>query len=248
MKTIHALTALACCALTAGCGGGGGDAGASSPVAGLYEGAGGSDRASEFLILDSGRYYLVYGMNSTSAAPAGGVIVGDGSANGSTFTSGNAHDFNLQANTLLTGTLTSTVAPKVSASTALVRSDGSGATFAGTFNATSDANPSLSTLAGTYAGQLAGLGGSQVSALTVDGASGLIGGVIIGGTPGSCTYSGLASKHGSGNVFDIGLNLGAGCPYVGTLRGHAFLSGKVLFGVTVSGDFATVVLFSGVKP
>jgi len=243
-RGLHTTLALGLCAALAACGGGGDNAGPASSLAGLYEGSGGSDRASEFLILDGGRYYLVYGMNSTSAAPVGGVIVGDGSASGNAFASGNAHDFDLQSNTLLTGTLSSTIAPKASASTALVRSDGTGATFTGIFNATSDANASLSALAGTYAGEIAGSSGTDASVLSVDAS-----GVLAGATSASCSYAGLALPHGSGNVFDISLTFRTGCANAGsTLHGHAFLSGKVLFAVTVSGDLGTVALFSGVKP
>ncbi|HEV7913628.1 MAG TPA: hypothetical protein VGP22_07665 [Albitalea sp.] len=240
-----AAAALACCWLLTACGGGSDDSGAAASLAGLYEGSGGANRASELLILDSGRYYLVYGLNSSSAAPAGGVIVGDGSVSGNVLSSGNARDFSLQADTLLAGTLTSTVAPRVQASTALLRSDGSSATYAGTYNAGSGGAPSLSTLAGTYGGQLGALNVDDASVLTID-ASGVIAGVAAGS---SCTYGGLALPHGSGNVFDIRLNFGSGCPHAGsTLRGHAFLSGKVLVAVTVNGDLTAMVLFSGVKP
>lgn len=244
MQSIHATIALALCAALAACGGRGDNPGPASSLAGLYEGSGGSNRASEFLILDEGRYYLVYGLNSTSAAPVGGVIVGDGSASGNTFASSNAHDFNLQSPTLLTGTLSSTVAPKASASTALVRSDGTGATFTGNFNGASDASASLVALAGTYGGEITGLSGIDASVLTVDAF-----GILAGATSGSCSYFGLALPHRRGNVYDISLTFRTGCANVGsTLRGHAFLSGKVLFAVTVSDDLGTVALFSGLKP
>ncbi|HEX6704878.1 MAG TPA: hypothetical protein VF169_08980 [Albitalea sp.] len=239
-----AATALACCALLTACGGGGGDAGAAAPIAGLYEGSGGSNAASELLILGSGRYYLVYGLSSASAAPAGGVIVGDGTASGSGFASTNAHDFNLQSHTLLTGTLNGTIAPRASANMALLRSDGTGASFSGGFDIASGTAAKVSDLVGTYGGELAALAGTQASVLTVDAS-----GALAGGTTGSCTYAGLALPHSEARVFDITLNFQAGCPNAGsTLHGHAFLSGKKLYAVVASGDLAAVALFAGVKP
>jgi hypothetical protein len=176
--------------------------------------------------------------------PVGGVIVGDGSASGNAFVSNNVHDFNLQSQMLFTGTLSATVASEGSASRALAHSDGTGMTFSGSFCGASDANASLSALAGTYGGEIAGLSGVDASVLTVDAS-----GVLAGSTSGSCSYFGLALPYGRGNVFDISLTFRTGCANAGsTLHGHAFLSGKVLFAATVSGDLGTLALLSGVKP
>lgn len=242
MKSIRTALVAVCCATLVACGGGSGP-GPVASLAGLYEGSGGSNRASELLVLDDGRYYLVYGLSSVSAAPVGGVVLGDGSASGSTFASSNAHDFNLLSRTLLTGMLSSTVVPKASASTVLARSDTSTATFAGTFNGASDADASATALMGTYGGEFAGLGGTDASVLSVDDL-----GVVAGTTSASCTYVGLALPRSRGNAYDLSLTFGTGCANAGTQHGHAFLNGKVLYAVTVSGDLATVALFAGVKP
>ena len=244
MKSIQSIVAVVCCSALLACGGGADSPGPAASLSGLYEGSGGSNRASEFLLLDDGRYYLVYGLSSASAAPVGGVIVGNGSANGSDFASSNAHDFNLQSRTLFAGTLNSTVLPKASASTTVVRSDATRAAYTGTFNAASDANASPSALVGTYAGEIVGLGGTDASAMTVDAT-----GVLAGTTLGNCSYFGLALPRSRGNVFDFSLTFRTGCANAGnTLHGHAFLSGKALYAVTVSGDLGTVALFAGVKP
>ena len=244
MNSIQSTVAVVCCAALVACGGGGDSPGPAASLSGLYEGSGGSNRASELLILDDGRYYLVYGMNSTSTAPVGGVVVGNGSSSGSDFASSNAHDFNLQLQTLVAGTLNSTVLPKASVSTTVVRSNATRAAYTGIFNGTSDANASPSALVGTYAGEIVGLGGTDASALSVDTT-----GVLAGTTLGNCSYFGLALPRSRGNVFDFSLTFRAGCANAGnTLHGHAFLSGKVLYAVTVSGDLGTVALFAGVKP
>ncbi|WP_280156402.1 hypothetical protein [Piscinibacter sp. XHJ-5] len=244
MRTMIHRSALACLVALAGCGGGDDEPAAAAPVAGLYEGSGGSQPASKLLILDTGRYYLVYGLNSASAAPVGGVVVGDGTASGTSFSSSNAHDFDLQAKALLTATLATTLVPATSAATTVTHAAGGTASYSGSFDPASSAGASLSALAGTYGGELAGLGGTDASVLTVDGS-----GALAGGGSGNCTYAGIAQAHGSGNVYDIRLTFGSDCPSAGsTLRGHAFLSGKTLYAVVVSGDLATVALFAGVKP
>lgn len=243
MSFAKTMVALLAGVVLASCGGGSGND-AAAPVSGLYEGSGGSLRASEFLILEDGRLYLVYGLNSASATPMGGVIVGNGAASGNAFASSNVHDTDFQAQTLKTGTLTSTLAARVSADTSVMHSDGSGALYAGTFVGTSTGNASLGTLAGTYGGELAAMAGRQVAALTIDAS-----GVIAGTTTGGCTVAGLALPHGGLDAYDITIGFQNGCPAAGsTLHGHAFLRGRVLYVVTASGDLNTVVAFSGVKP
>jgi hypothetical protein len=72
---------------------------------------------------------------------------------------------------------------------------------------------------GTYAGELAGLGGTDASVVTVDAL-----GVVAGTTSSNCTYFGLALPRSRGNVYDLSLTFRTGCANAGsTLRGHAFL-------------------------
>jgi hypothetical protein len=66
------------------------------------------------LVLDTGRYYVLYGPTGGSTSVIAGVIVGDGTASGSTFASTNLHDFSLEAGVISLGTLTSTFAAKTS--------------------------------------------------------------------------------------------------------------------------------------
>lgn len=231
-------------ALLLACGGGSDTPGPSASLAGLYEGTGGSNRATEFLILDDGRYYLVYGLTNASAAPAGGVVVGTGSPSGAAFASVNAHDFDLISRTLSTGSLNASVMAKMSASIALVHANSTTASYGGAFNGASDSDASASALAGTYGGELAGLGGTDASVLSID-ALGIAGGT----TAGSCSYAGTLLPRNRGNVYDLTLTFRAGCANAGsTIHGHAFLSGKSLYAIVVSGDLTTVVLFAGIKP
>jgi hypothetical protein len=246
LRTLGAAVFGAVCALLAACGGGGSSSppGPAVSLAGLYEGSGASNRASELLVLDSGRYYLVYGLTSASAAPVGGVVVGDGSVGGSVFSSTNAHDFDLVARTVATGSLTATVVPKASASSVVVHAGGATTTYAGSYDPASESNASAAAVPGTYGGEFAGLGGTAAAVLSVDAF-----GVIAASTTSGCSLVGLALPASRGNVYDLTLTFGAGCASPGsTLHGHAFLKGKALYAVAITGDLATVALFAGVKP
>ena len=247
MSRLHLFAALAGSFSLVACGGGGGSdvVPAAAAVAGVYVGSGGSSRASAFAILDDGRYYLVYGRASSSVTPAGGVVIGTGSVSGGMFTSSDAHDFDLQSQVLRTGTLNSAITAKASASTTVVPTGGSAATYAGTFDPASDAPATLSAVAATYVGELADLGGTLASLLTIDASGGLAGTT----SSGACSYAGFVSPHGSGNVYDVTINFRTGCPNPGnTLHGHGFLIGKLLHIVVASGDLSSVELFAGVRP
>lgn len=233
-------------ALTA-CGGGGSDSGGNgvtpTAAAGLYEKTGGGVPAIEVLVLDSGRIYAIYGTNSTAPVPAGGVIVADAATTSTSLASSNVHDFNLSAHTVSTGTAAGTYAAKTSVNLTMSYGAGSISTLSANYGNTYEKTPSLSALAGTYGGETGDLGGTKVTAVTVNGA-----GVLTGATSDGCAYAGVVTPHARGNVFDVTMNFQTGCAEAGnTLRGHAFVSNNVLYVVVVNGDLSRGVLFAGVK-
>lgn len=230
--------------LLASCGGGGSDAGFTpTAAAGLYEVSGGSGPAQEVQVLDSGRFYVVYGMTSTTPVPAAGVMVADASTSGLSFTAGSLHDFNFGTHAVTAGTASGSYVAKTSITGTATLTGGAATSFGGSYNTSFDQAASLSSLAGSYAGETAELSGTKVAAITINGA-----GLIAGTSNGGCTYAGLASPHASGNVFDISLNFQANCTENGnTLRGHAFVSRNVLYLVVINGDASKAVLFAGVK-
>jgi hypothetical protein len=238
-----AATAAALCATLAACGGGGGGSGFTpTAAAGLYESTGGATPAFEVLMLDSGRLYAIYGLNPTTPVPAGGVIVGDTATSANTFTSSAVHDFNLVAHTVATGTATGTFIAKTSISGTAITSAATSA-FGGAYSTSYDQSASLSSLVGTYGGQISDLGGNKVSVVTVDAS-----GVLVGTTTSGCGYLGLAKTHSAGNVFDVSVTYQTGCTENGnTFKGHAFVSHNVLYFVTLNGDQSRAVLFAGVK-
>ena len=136
------------------------------------------------------------------------------------------------------------MAPKASVSTVVLHADTTATTYAGAYNASSAADATAAALSGTYAGELAGLAGTYAAVFSVDAL-----GVVAATTSGSCTASGLALPTSRGNAYDLALTFRSGCASAGsTLRGHAFLSGKRLYAVVVSGDLATAASFAGAKP
>jgi hypothetical protein len=231
------------CALS-GCGGGGSDSGFTpTSAAGLYESSGGSTPAFEILVLDSGRTYAIYGMNATTPVPAGGVIVANVATSATTFTAGDVHDFNLSSHTLSTGTAAGSFAARASISGTASYSSGTSAAFGGTYNASYEQPATLAQLSGNYGGETADLGATQAAAVTVNAA-----GLIAGTSTGGCSYAGVATPHGAGNVFDVTMTFQSGCTESGnTLRGHAFVSHNVLYLVVFNGDLSHGVLFAGVK-
>jgi hypothetical protein len=230
--------------LLSACGGGGSDAGFTpTAAAGLYEVSGGSGPAQEVQVLDSGRFYVVYGMNSTTPVPAAGVVVGDASTSGLNFTAGSLRDFNFGTHAVTAGTGSGSYVAKTSITGNASLTGGGTINFGGSYNTSYEQAASLSSLAGSYAGETAELAGTKVAAVTINSA-----GLIAGTSNGGCTYAGLASPHSAGNVFDISLNFQSNCTENGnTLRGHAFVSHNVLYLVVVNGDMSKAVLFAGVK-
>jgi len=228
-------------AALAGCGGSS-DVPANS-AAGLFERNGSAAPADEVLVLDSGRSYVVYGMNAATPVPAQGVIVLDIATTGGNFASSNVHDFDLPSRTLSMGSASGSFTAQASIAGTVTHTGGATSTFAGTYSTTYEQSASLSALAGSYGGETADLGVTQAAIVTLDPS-----GALAGSMSGGCSYVGLVSPHGAGNVFDVTATFRTGCTEDGrTFRGHAFVSRNVLYLVTLSGDLSRIVFFAGLK-
>jgi len=224
--------------------GGGSDAPPALPAAGLYESSGsGSGRGVEALVLDSGRSYAIYGMTSAAALPVAGVVVADIAVNGTSLAASNVHDFNIESHQLDTGTLAGSFVARTSITATTTTSGGTGRSFGGAYNSSYEQSPSLTALAGGYAGETADTVGSKVSVVTIDPL-----GTLVGSTSTGCNYVGTVTPHRSGNVFDVSVTFRTGCTNEGnTLKGHAFASGNTLYAVVVNGDLSRAVVIAGVK-
>jgi hypothetical protein len=254
MKRWIVRTALPCVlgvALLAGCGGGGGSDGpASDTAAGLYSGQVGSgSTAREFsvLVLDSGRAYGLY-TGPAGGAPAyiAGVVIGNGSTSGNTFSAATIRDFNFEGLTVTTGSLTASFSAETSISGTLSFAGVPPVPFSGSYDVDYERTPSLARLAGTYSGQVASSSGVQNGSVTVAADGSVV------GTAAGCAVTGTAAPRSGANVYNLSLLFGSGCVFPSGTRldGHAYLDETtgVLYAITPNGSLTDGILFVGTEP
>jgi hypothetical protein len=212
--------------LLAGCGGGGDyyDDGGPPPgpaldrAAGFYEGLNASNRHVSVIVIETGRYYVLYGPTSApSSTQIEGVLVGDGTASGSTFSSSTLQNLNFTNQTNVAGSMAATFLLRSYFDANLAYVGGATDAFNADYSLRYEDVPSLVLVAGNYSGQLASLVGVPNANMTISSS----GAVSIAAT-GGCTAGGTILLHPFGNVYDVNLTFGAGCPAAGlTLSGHA---------------------------
>jgi len=211
--------------LLAGCGGGDDhhhDDFPSGPAldraAGFYEGVNASNRHVSVIVVETGRYYVLYGPTGIpSSTQIEGVLVGDGTASGSTFSASTLQNLNFTDQTNVAGAMTATFLLRSYFDANLAYVGGTTDAFNADYSFRYEDMPSLSLVAGNYTGQLASLIGVPNANMAISSS----GAVSIAAT-GGCTAGGTILVHPFGNVYDITLTFGAGCPAEGlTLSGHA---------------------------
>jgi hypothetical protein len=212
--------------LLAGCGGGDDDCddGCSPPgsaldrAAGFYEGVNASNRHVSVIVIETGRYYVLYGPTGIpSSTQIEGVLVGDGTASGSTFTASTLQNLNFTDQTNVAGAMAATFQLRSYFDANLSYVGGATDAFNSDYSFRYEDPPSLSLVAGNYTGQLASIVGVPNANMTISSS----GAVSIAAT-GGCTAGGTILLHPFGNVYDVNLSFGAGCPAAGlTLSGHA---------------------------
>jgi len=212
----------------------------------LYEGSTSNGRFVTGLVLDDGTLYFLYSVVGNSSVIAG-VVQGNGTSSGTTFTSSNTVDFNLEGYGVLTGSVSATYSAEQSISGTLSYSNGAINTFAGTYDPLYEATPSLTALAGTFTGQAASSAGVATANVTVQ-SNGTITGTVSGG----CGFTGTAAPRARGNVFNASISFGsAPCPFANqTLSGIAFFNPntKRLYVAAPNAARSDGVLFVGTKP
>jgi len=146
-----------------------------------------------------------------------GVLVGDGTAGGSTFSASTLQNLNFTDQTNVAGAMTATFLLRSYFDANLAYVGGATDAFNADYSFRYEDMPSLSLVAGNYTGQLASLIGVPNANMAISSS----GAVSIAAT-GGCTAGGTILLHPFGNVYDITLTFGAGCPAEGlTLSGHA---------------------------
>ncbi|HKX42043.1 MAG TPA: hypothetical protein VJO99_12865 [Burkholderiaceae bacterium] len=236
--------------LVVGCGGGGDDDGpppsALDRAAGFYEGTTVGQRHISVIVLETGRYYTIYGpLGSPTSSQIEGVMVGDGDAGGSTFSSNSLQNVNFTNQTSTPGALSATFSLQRYFDANIAYVGGATDSFAADYSFDYEQQPSIASVAGNYSGQLAAIDGVETAALTISSS-----GAVSLATPGGCSAGGTIFLHPFGNVYDISLSYGALCPAAGqTLTGHAtYHSATGAFtAIATSPTFVDVTLVLGTK-
>jgi hypothetical protein len=194
-------------------------------------------------VLNTGVFYFLYSTPYTTIS--GGVIQGNASTTGSSFTSSNARDFSFIGQGVYPSTITGSFVPQTSLAGTASSQLGT-ATFALAYQAQYEQPASLANAAGVYAGTgSTSLGNQQVTFSLGSG------GAIVGSAPG-CSFTGAASPHGTVNVFDVSIKFGGGSCLFGTatLTGIGFYDATLnrLYAVAPNAGRSDGFLFIGTKP
>ena len=251
LKTKISIVALM---LLAGCGGGGGGGGSSatspSPAAtaeGLWSGTTSTSRTVTGIVLDTGTYWVLYSSANNSATIAG-VIEGTGTSLNGSFSSSDARDFNLEGLGVNTATVSATYNAKQTLNGSVTYpSLNQSSTFTSTYNTAYDQAPSLATIAGTYSGSAAVIGGSESATVTVSAA-----GAVSGAGASGCQFTGTAAAHAHGNVYDLSVTFG-GAPCINgtsTVTGIGYFNAttKTLYSAALNSARSNGFIFVGTKP
>lgn len=239
------LVSLAAC----GGGGGGGDddkpaAPAAEPAQGLWQGSTDTGRTVTGIVLADGTYYFLYSPPNDPSRVAG-VVQGQGRSSGSTFSSGDARDFNLEGGGVASGTVSASFAARQRFDGKVTGQAGS-VRFDTTYDRAYETVPTLAAIAGTYAGEVALSPGLEGASVTIA-ASGAISG--SGGS--GCAFSGQVTPRSDGNVYTLQLRFGAApCQFAGqTLQGVAYLDAprQRLYAAAPNASRSDGVLFLGTR-
>jgi hypothetical protein len=194
-------------------------------------------------VLNTGVFYFLY--TTPYSTITGGVIQGNASVSGSSFTSSNARDLNFAAHAAYSGTIAGSFVPQ-SSLTGVASSQLGTTTFTLAYQAQYEQPARLADAGGIYAGTGSTSAGNQQVTFNL-GSSG----AIVGSAPG-CSFTGVASPHGTVDVFDVSIKFGGG----GCLFGTATLTGIGFYDATSRRMYAVApnagrtdgFLFIGNKP
>lgn len=194
-------------------------------------------------VLNTGVFYFLYSTPYTTIA--GGVIQGNASMSGSSFTSSNARDFSFVGQGVYPSTISGSFVPQ-SSLTGVASSLLGTVSFALAYQAQYEQPASLAKAAGIYAGTGSTTLGNQQVTFNL-GSSG----AIVGSAPG-CSFTGVASPHDTVNVFDVSIKFGGGACLFGiaTLTGIGFYDAtlKRIYAVAPNAGRTDGFLFIGTKP
>ena len=252
LKTIKALAMSGVLALAA-CGGGGSSSTATLPAAsaeGLWSGSTSTSRSVTAIVLDNGSYWLLYSVPRVNAVVAG-FIQGSGSALNGSFSSSDGVDFNLEGQGINNATLAASYVARQSFNGSVSYASANPPfTFTSSYNADYDQTPSLSAIAGSYAGIASVAGGTEAATIAIS-AQGVIAGTGL--TASGCQFVGTAVPRAKGNLYDLSVLVsGGGACANGTsaVTGIAYFDAgsKRLYLAALNKSRSNGLSFVGIKP
>lgn len=227
------------------------------PPEGMWVGTTSTGRSVYGFLLNTTEYWVLYSSQLNPDVIAGaiqgtskitfiGPLVGASPSGG--LESTDAKDFNLEGAGILDATISANyVALQSFNGTVFYTNPPSSGTFATTYDQRWNLTPTLASLAGSFTGAAAVLGGSEPTTLTITDT-----GNISGTGTSGCTFTGTAAPHVRGNVFDVSVTFGGGACSNGTDTvtgiGYYDIATKRLWGMALNATRSNGFIFAGSKP
>ena len=209
---------------------------------GRWTGATPTGRAVAGLVLEDGSYWLFYTARGNPNVLAG-LAQGTGTSHSGSFGSSNTRDFNLEGAGIRAATMRDTYVPKQSFHGTIAYFNGDTESFTSKYAGDSEAAPSMTLVAGTYAGLSAD---NHTVTVTVDSA-----GTISGHASDGCTVAGTLSPRATSNVFHTSVTFGGGACRHGTemVTGVALYDAAThrLYSAALNSARTTSFIFLGTK-
>jgi hypothetical protein len=174
-------------------------------------------------------------------------VQGNSTSNNGNFNAANGVDFNLEGLGLNTFSLSGTYTAKGKLGGTLTYTGGRTDNFTSTYISDYDLTPSLATIADTYSGSAASGGGLEAVTVSISSS-----GAITGMDAGGCSFTGTATIHAKGNVYDVSVTFGGGHCSNGTsvVTGVAYYDAAKheLVSAGLNSSRTNGYLFAGTKP
>jgi hypothetical protein len=174
-------------------------------------------------------------------------VQGDGSSSFGKFTSSNGVDFNLEGSGINNFSFAGTYTEKSQIGGTPSYTGGRANTLTGTYDSDYGLTPSIAMIAGNYSGSAATAGGVESATVSV-----AAGGAIVGTSASGCSFTGMATLHPTGNVYDITVTFGGGVCSNGTdtVTGVAYYvaAQNEIVSAALNSGRTNGFLFVGVKP
>lgn len=246
------LAASVAAAFLTACGGGGSGGGdedsgpdTTAQAAGLYQGQSAGQTVA-ILVVDTGRFYSLYGEQVGDTFYISGLLVGRGSGEGDEFRSSRVRDFSFEFGEVTSPSITATIANKQSFNGTISEGNQS-LEFTTSYLAEYETTPTLAAIEGTYVGFAADGRSAQSDNASLSVANG----AITGSTAQGCNFTGTVAPRAAGNVYNLTIRFGSGCAENGaTWSGHAYLSGgeiTELYAMATTDSLGDAALFIGTK-